>query len=161
MSDIKETKEVKMADGFGNQIIIYSKHWYGRSGDVIEDLRKMLAVYTGNDIEHLSEGDIWQILTATFEEFVPLWTRQDALFDMLGKKWAGWADMLQRPPESIMVGCLAIIKGKYVDMSKQLDFFLDGQCHQFCPEHREPKSRCGCECSCSICKANKENLVTA
>jgi len=112
------------ADGFANQIIIYSKHWYGRTGNVIDDLKRLFAEYTGNPIDHISERDIWEILTATFEEFVPLPARQEALFDMLGKKWIGWAECLNRTPEQIMIGKLTICKGEYVDMSKKMDFSL-------------------------------------
>ena len=112
------------ADGFANQIIIYSKHWYGRTGNVIDDLKRLFAEYTGNPIDHISECDMWQILTATFEEFVPLCARQEALFDMLGKKWIGYAEYLTRTPEQIMVGNLAISNGECVDMSKKMDFSL-------------------------------------
>lgn len=121
------------ADGFANQVIIYSKHWYGRTDNIIDDLKRLLAEYTGNNIDIISEHDIWQILTATFEEFVPLYARQEALFEMLGKKWAGFAEYLNRTPEQIMVGNLTICKGECADMSKKMDFSLDGIDHPYPP----------------------------
>ena len=142
-----------VADGFANQVVIYAKGWYGHGKNIIDDLKHIFGKYNGGiPIEHVSDRDMWQILCMTFEEFVPLFDRQEALPDILGKRWG--KEILQRKPEEIMIGKISIIKGELFNIDEKMNFSLDNKCHHFCNIHRQYIKNCGCKCNCEICSAS-------
>jgi len=153
---IDQAKEdTEIPQHFGHHVILYAKGWYGEStgeNHIIEDLKKLLAGYSWIPIATISERDVWEILTSTFEECVSLHDRQEGLFDMLGKKWSNYSESMQRKPEEIMIGKISIVSGKYVDPSKRMDVSFDNRCHGWCNEHQWLNGTCGCPCNCIVCK---------
>ena len=116
-SDISE-KEIPQS--FDHHILLYSKNWYKKSGDVIADLRILLAEYAGLTIELVSEISIKECLADCWTKYCPEFEKGKALQEMLGWTWHHYHPSWNRTPERIMIGTLANAEGKYVDPSKLL-----------------------------------------
>ena len=111
------------AQGFSQHIVLYAKGWYKSSHkDIIGDLKKLLSVYSNTDLQYISDHDAWEFLCRTFSECV---TNKheiyDALFEITGRKWAGF-EHLSRKPEEVMIGKIAISEGHFVDPESKLNF---------------------------------------
>ena len=111
-----------------NQIIIYSKNWYKRSDNILDDIRYLMGKYSGTELEYISDRDAMCVIIETFETFVADYDRIDALKNMLGMTWGGCFKDFKYKPEEYMIGKLATIDGKYVDMSEkyEIDFRVKG-----------------------------------
>jgi len=110
------------ATGITNQIIIYSKNWYGISDrGVISDLQEIICKFCL--LDKCSERDAMELLISTFEQYVKEHDRIDGLQEILVPFFTSSAYL--RKPENIMIGKLGIILGEYVDMSKKMDFKVD------------------------------------
>lgn len=115
--------EIKKIEGFGQQVILYSKGWYGRSGKgAIHDLMRLLAKYSNSDLEYISEKDAWEILCRTAGDCVSRFDIGEALYETVGGKWKGFID---RKPENVLIGKISIVDGGYVDMADKMDFSLE------------------------------------
>lgn len=158
-----DTDTIQDKDGITNQIIIYAKGWYGRGSNIITDIKKVMANFTGCDEKYFSEGDVFSILIATFEEFVPLHDRKQGLNEIFGFIASpSLIEPYKRKPEEIMVGIIgAAVKSEQFNILGQYNFSLDGKCYQYCPTHKGLKRNCGCECSCSICNSVKSKKQKA
>jgi len=110
------------ATGLSQQIILYAKHWYGSSGDTIADIKTLMSLYSGTDEGFISEGDIREHIVDTFVNYVSNpHDLKEGIINALG--WGFMAHLHQQyktKPEDFFLGKLAIIKGKYVDLSKKI-----------------------------------------
>jgi hypothetical protein len=85
--------------------VLYAKYWYGRSGNIIEDLRRLLSVYAGLDLDMVTENDVYEVLCQTWAECVvhPR-VRTEGVLEMIGKRAYG----INRKPEDIIIGGLSV-----------------------------------------------------
>jgi len=114
----------KPLSGTTNQILLYSKGWYGKSGNIIEDIRTLVSKYCGLEPRYVSERDIFDLLASTFSECVHNeFEITEAIMEMTGKKWLGFNLNLNRKPEEVLVGKISIVDGGFVDMSKKIEGF--------------------------------------
>jgi len=88
--------------------VIYAKHWYGRSRNIVQDLRRVLATYSSIDLQFVHERDVLAILCGAVAKIHNRHFIQEALIEMVGKKWEGFNDSFQRAPEQVMVGQLSV-----------------------------------------------------
>lgn len=110
--------EKEIPNSFDHHILLYAKNWYKESGNIIEDLKVLLAKYAGLDLEYITDRDIRECLANCFAKYCPECDRGRAIQEMLGWSWANFR--VTRTPEQIMIGLLAIAEGKYVDPTKLL-----------------------------------------
>jgi hypothetical protein len=114
----KVVEVLEVPQSFDHHILLYAKHWYKRSGNILEDLRVLLAEYSGNGLKLTSESDVKECLCNCYAEYAPMYNRGRALQEMLGWGWV--MPMGGRTPEQIMLSQLCTIEGKYVDPDKLL-----------------------------------------
>ena len=108
----------EIPQNFDHHILLYAKHWYKKSNNIIRDLRVLLAEYSGSYYKHITEDDVREALANCFAKYGLEHERGRAIQEMLG--W-GWCNpIFNRTPEQVMIGQLAIAKGKYVDPSELL-----------------------------------------
>jgi hypothetical protein len=115
------TQATKPATGVDNQIILYAKHWYGRSDNIINDLKEVICKCCW--LDSVSDRDVMELLSRTFSVYCTEHDRSEGLFEMLGWKWKGFSENLQRTPEQVMIGKLSIVKGEYVNKAEMMDDF--------------------------------------
>lgn len=110
---------MKKAEGFTKHIILYAKGWYGRSEDgIINDLRKLLM--TSVRLDFVPDCLIWEALCHAAAEYLPEFNEQvryHYVMDMLGKKWIGFNEQLNRKPEEVIIGMLSITDGDVIDVT--------------------------------------------
>lgn len=116
------TKEIP--DTFDHHILLYAKGWYKKSGNIIEDLKKLLSKYAGLYPDHIYEGEIKRCLVDCFAKYCPDYERGEAIQEMLGWKWGNNGVVKDRKPEEVMIGKLSIAEGKYVDPTKLLPILV-------------------------------------
>jgi hypothetical protein len=107
----------EIPDNFDHHILLYAKNWYMKSGNIIEDLKILLANYSGTHVRDISEGDIKECLADCFAKYCPECERGKAIQEMLG--W-GWYLISNRTPQEVIIGKLGITEGKYVDPTQLL-----------------------------------------
>ena len=79
---------MEKATGAVNQVIIYAKHWYKKSRNgVVEDVRRILAQYSGTELKHESAKDAKTIIIYAFAEYVKGHDLADGILDALNVKW--------------------------------------------------------------------------
>lgn len=118
-------KNDEKIQGFGQQVILYAKGWYGRSDKgSIHDLKLLLAKYSSLDLHYVSNRDAWEILCRTFGDCVTGFDVGEALFETVGGKWDNFTPC-QRKTEDVLLGKISQVDGKYVDMTKKMDYRLD------------------------------------
>jgi hypothetical protein len=123
---IRSNSMSKPLSGVTNQILLYAKGWYGKSGDIISDIRQIVSKYCMLEIQHIPEGDVWELLASTFAECVKNeHDVKEAIIDMLGKKWLGFNINFNRKPEDIIIGKLSIVHGEWVNKDEKMDFSLE------------------------------------
>jgi hypothetical protein len=116
-----EHTEHAPAIGLAQQIILYAKHQYGSSGDEIADIRTLMSLYSGTEEHFISDGSVREQIIDAFVNYVshPHYLKE-AIVDALG--WGFMAHLHQEhgaKPEHFFLSKLAIIKGKFVDLSKK------------------------------------------
>ena len=120
-TDSKGRDISKVPDNFGHHVVLYAKNWHGRSGNPIADLKAMLSLYAGIDIQYISDRDIYGMIASTFAECVHnQYDISEAIMEMIGKKWAPPFDHFNGTPEGAMLGKLSIVDGCYCDPSQML-----------------------------------------
>jgi len=125
MTKVKDTVEEEVIEkeipqNFDHQILLYAKHWYKRSstGNILRDLRVLMSYYSGCYYKDISEADVKEALANCFADYAPEYNRGRWIQEMLGWDWLN--PLIPRRPEQVMIGALAITKGKYVDPSELL-----------------------------------------
>jgi len=113
-----------------NQILLYSKHWYGHSTNedgstnIIFDLKHLIAKTCMLNVEHVSIADVRGLLVDAFNNFVTNeFVRNHALTEMLGWK-LGRADgygFQDRKPEEVIISSLMVVDGGYVDFKEKFE----------------------------------------
>jgi hypothetical protein len=98
-------------------IILYAKGWYGRSGNIIDDLCKILSELTAVTYEYYSKADAMELLIHTFEEYVNENQRIDAMKHCFVYPTN---DLLHLEMEQAMIGKLSIVSGRYVDLKETI-----------------------------------------
>jgi hypothetical protein len=53
-----------------NHLIFYAKNHY-ENGDIVEDVRRIMAIRCGLEIEHMRDRDIWRCAVHALEEHCP------------------------------------------------------------------------------------------
>jgi hypothetical protein len=115
-----------------NQILLYSKHWYGHSTNedgstnIIFDLKHLIAKTCMLNVEHVSIADVRGLLVDAFNHFVTNeFVRNQALTEMLGWKWGrledGHSDFQDRKPEEVILSSLMVVDGDYVDFKEKFE----------------------------------------
>ncbi len=115
-----------------NQILLYSKHWYGHSKNedsstnIIFDLKHLIARTCMLHFESVSSQDVRGLLVDAFNHFVTNeFVRNQALIEMLGWKWGrledGSSEFQDRKPEEVIIGCLMVVDGDYVDFKEKFE----------------------------------------
>lgn len=108
---------MKKAQGFSKHIILYAKGWYGKSENgIISDIKQLLAAYAR--IDQVSDHDVWEMLCRAAAKYLPEFSEQsrhEYLMDMLGKKWTGFNEQLNRKPEEVIIGMLSVTDGEVID----------------------------------------------
>lgn len=105
---------------FSQQILLYAKNWYGKSGNIIEDLKILFTEWSDIPTEFITDRDIHTLLVDAFVEYVSLkpFDHKEALQEMLGWRWGRSNSALSdRKPEEVMIGKLSVVDGKYVNKS--------------------------------------------
>jgi hypothetical protein len=102
---------------FSHHIILYSKNWYGSSGHILVDLRVLMAEYSGQYVDTISDSQVWQSLVETLVKYVKNeFDLSEAILSMIGKN-----HNFKRTIEGVMIGKIATIDGCYCDPRKRLD----------------------------------------
>ena len=114
---MKLIKEKAPTD-FKQQIILYSKEWYNKSENPIDDLKILLKKYSGY-IGPGSESIVKKILAETFATYAHPRDIKEAILEML--EWNVFPPIKSQTPESIMLSKLSIISGAFVDVDQKLD----------------------------------------
>ena len=116
--------EPQKADGIQNQILIYSKNWYGSTNNAIEDIRAIMANYSGCHISYINDEDAQANIIGAFETYCPTYDRIEALMTGLGVKKL----FPNREPNiyDLMLAKLSCTLGDCVDMTKKLDISFKG-----------------------------------
>ena len=112
---------MKIAEDFTQQVLLYSKGWYGRNhvkDHIINDLKTLLASYASIEIEYISDRDIWEYLTKAYASCVSDINMPDSLMEMLGKKWYQDSGIAIRKPEEVIIGALSVAKGELADVTQ-------------------------------------------
>jgi len=111
---------MKPAKGFAQHIILYAKGWYGRSGNILQDIAELLKVYAG--LSEPSIRDAKEVLCSAFAEYGRdnYYDMFEAVYEITGWKWESFPPV-KRTPEQVMIGKLSIIDGEYVDTSEKLN----------------------------------------
>jgi hypothetical protein len=92
---------------FQTHVILYAKHWYGHSEKgSIEDLKALLAEYSGLEMQHISDRYIMEFIIHTFIETST--SQAIDLFDALQELLCPVYKDMQRQPEQILLGKIAI-----------------------------------------------------
>lgn len=119
--DTKETK-LDVRHSVTGHIILYAKGWYGRSGNILVDLQRLVEeVCALPKSDNTSNGK--ECLSRSFATCLPYMCEYDifeSIYEMIGWKWEGWNPMLTRTPEQVMIGKLAILSTEYI-------LFCDGK----------------------------------
>lgn len=107
-----------IAEDFSQHVLLYAKGHYGRSGDIIRDLKVLLEKYAM--IGDPSDNDVKHLLVSAYIDYgcKKEHIQKEALLDIIGWKWPGYP-FLTRTPEQVMIGQLAIAEGKFVNLSKK------------------------------------------
>lgn len=100
---------------FDHHILLYSKNWYEKSGDIIADLQVLLEAYS---VAKPSERMVKECLANCWAKYCPDFERGRALQDMLG--WGWLSPEFRLTPEQIMMGTMGCCEGKYVDPTQLL-----------------------------------------
>lgn len=66
-------------------IILYSKGWYTRSANVVDDMRVLVAERCGLEREHVSDADLWHVLVGCLERHCDRRDMQDILDELFRK----------------------------------------------------------------------------
>jgi hypothetical protein len=110
----------QIASGLTNQIIIYSKNWYGESDNAIEDIKALMQKYSGCAV---GDGDAWQALAqaaAFATPFICPITLRDTFLELAGKKWVGF-NISQVPPEQAILASFHLLEAKYFDFLQKYE----------------------------------------
>jgi len=108
---------MEKAKGIDNQIILYAKNWYGRSENIIEDIKTIISKECY--IDHVTDYDVYQCLCNVFAEYAtknPVICSQ-TIMELIGKYFINC-----RKPEQIIIGQLSIIDGEFVNMKEKKDY---------------------------------------
>ena len=116
---MNDKQEPEKATGIQNQILIYSKNWYGSTNNAIEDIRAIMANYSGCHISYINDKDAQANIIGAFETYCPTYARIEALMTGLGVKKL----FPNHQPNiyDLMLSKLSITLGKYVNMDEKLD----------------------------------------
>lgn len=113
------------ATGATNQVIIYAKHWYGKTDKgAVVDIQTLMKRYSACP---MSEGNAKELIIGAFAAYGDRHGMREGLLNAMGLGVKAWLNM-EIDPYAEMVAQLAIIKGKFVDMPELLDLSLDGAC---------------------------------
>ena len=116
MSEMKDDR-IDVMNSCTEHIILYAKHWYGNSGNIMADLKQLLAEVTGVPTECATDNFVYEALANAWAEISPALTemdRREGILEMLGWKWKGWSESLTRKPEEVLIGKLSILDPKKV-----------------------------------------------
>jgi hypothetical protein len=124
----QEDTRIDVMNSCTEHIILYAKHQYGKSGNVVEDLRLILGEVCNVPTECMRERDVHECLAAAWSELAPVigyHNLREGLLEMLGWKWPAGTGM-ERTPEEVMMGRLGqisprdvkFLEGKGVDESR-------------------------------------------
>ena len=125
---------------FVNQFIIYAKHWYGHSGNILKDLQLIMWRLCGEGTSSIR--DVWHILghaAAYALQFDNKYVASEFVLEMLGEKW-GKGDMLTRPPEAVIMSHLAILEKQHFDFDKKWEDFSITEKYCDCCDKNLPRS---------------------
>ena len=114
--------KTEVPDTFDHHILLYAKNWYKKSGNIIEDLRILLAKYSGTDVDFITPNLVRECLVSCFNDYAPCYNKDRALLEML--KWGWTGQISSRTPEEVMLGSLSIAEGKYVDPTKLMPVLI-------------------------------------
>lgn len=112
----------KPLDGFEQHVVLYSKGWYGKKNNIIEDLKILLAKYAGLELAYISERDIFQMLITTYIQVtneLSIYQKTEWLMEITGKKWGyPFNEKFNRKPEEVLLGAISVCDGEFVNTSE-------------------------------------------
>ena len=121
-TDSKGRDISKVSNTFTHHVVLYAKHWYGRSGDPIADLRALICLYADLEPKFVPDNDIYGLVAGAFAECVHNpYDISEAIMEMLGKKWSPPFNKCNGIPIGAMLGKLSIVDGCYCDPEQKLD----------------------------------------
>jgi len=113
----------KPLSGVSNQILLYAKGWYGKSGNIIDDVRKVVSKYCSIEIEHVSKRDVLELLASTFAECVKNEYRVREAIIEIASRHEGDDFIIKRTNEQIIIGKISVVDGSFVNKDEMMPNF--------------------------------------